>query len=205
MSSQPIQAGQLLGFLDEMLKTGRMNPQTAASKRKAVSAILDVVGEDQWADVTKIDLVKATILFGAGRGKDLKEISLQTYRQRFENAIKDFENHRINTRSTESYLKRNALSLSEYLPNVSEHIKPNALSPSASLSSLNERTPASDTTGLERYRLANIPNSLHEIVFPIPIRPSVTVRVVGIPSDLTFAEAQKISKVILALATDNDV
>jgi hypothetical protein len=43
-----------------------------------------------------------------------------------------------------------------------------------------------------------------EIVFPIPIRPDVVVKVVGLPSDLTKQEAARIGNVINALAILGD-
>jgi hypothetical protein len=41
----------------------------------------------------------------------------------------------------------------------------------------------------------------HEEIIPIQIRPDLVVRVQGIPHDLTKAEAEKISRVVLALSS----
>lgn len=38
-------------------------------------------------------------------------------------------------------------------------------------------------------------------VYPIPIREDVTVRIFGLPADLTAGEANKIAAVVKALAT----
>jgi hypothetical protein len=37
-------------------------------------------------------------------------------------------------------------------------------------------------------------------IFPVPLRDDVTVRIQGIPPDLTKAEAEKIARVVAALA-----
>lgn len=37
-------------------------------------------------------------------------------------------------------------------------------------------------------------------VYPIPIREDATVRIHGLPADLTKAEAEKIARVVMALA-----
>lgn len=41
-------------------------------------------------------------------------------------------------------------------------------------------------------------------VFPVPIREGVTVRIQGIPHDLTPDEAAKIARVIVAIAQPKD-
>jgi len=42
-------------------------------------------------------------------------------------------------------------------------------------------------------------------IVPIPIRADVTVRISGIPHDLTKAEAERIARVIIALAEPGDI
>lgn len=42
-------------------------------------------------------------------------------------------------------------------------------------------------------------------ITPVQIRPDLTVRIAGIPHDLTLAEAEKISRVVLALAYPKDI
>ena len=40
----------------------------------------------------------------------------------------------------------------------------------------------------------------HPRVYPIPIREDVTVRIFGLPVDLTVAEAEKIARIVKAMA-----
>ena len=39
-------------------------------------------------------------------------------------------------------------------------------------------------------------------IFPVPLRDDVTVRIQGLPHDLTRQEAEKIARVLVALAKD---
>lgn len=49
---------------------------------------------------------------------------------------------------------------------------------------------------------ANVGGKLIDVrVYPIPIRDDCTVRIFGIPHDMTRAEAEKMGRVICALAT----
>lgn len=41
------------------------------------------------------------------------------------------------------------------------------------------------------------------VVYPIPIRPGLIVRIANLPDDLTKAEAEKIAAVVMALAEGN--
>lgn len=44
--------------------------------------------------------------------------------------------------------------------------------------------------------------ALDDDIIPIPLRPDLVVRIGRLPRDLTVAEAEKIGRVVLALAVD---
>jgi hypothetical protein len=54
------------------------------------------------------------------------------------------------------------------------------------------------------YQTVNRPVDISAVDIPIPLRPGLIVRIEGIPTDLSGAEAQKIANVILAFGTPKD-
>lgn len=53
-------------------------------------------------------------------------------------------------------------------------------------------------TNQRAKRAACIQRALEDTIFPIPIRNGVTVRIQGLPHDLTSVEANKLAAVIMA-------
>ena len=102
--------------------------------------------------------------------------SIAVYKSRTESAIKDFAAYKTNPLS--------------FKPKVGQRKKESKAPPSVS------------TGQSEPIRsVASVPSfQAEDNIFPIPLRQNLTVRIAGIPADLTSAEARKISNVIMALA-----
>lgn len=172
----------LMEFLDFCGDKGLMNPQTAAARKASVSSFLSILDQMEASDVTILDLDLVTKKFLNLRGKDFKQESVKVYRSRVESSIRDFIAY-----------KKDPLS---FKPNIGQR----------------ERRPTEERqqVGTQQNGPAKQSNSMvsdqtvETMVFPIPIRPGLIVKVAGIPSDLTSSEARKISNVIIALAAPQE-
>jgi hypothetical protein len=170
----------LMDFLEFCGEKGLMNPQTAAARKASVSSFLSILDADEARDVTILDLDLVTTKFLNLRGKDFKQDSVKVYKSRVENSIRDFVAY-----------KNDPLG---FKPNIGQR----------------ERKPTDDKVVLK----SNTPKNTHSMqtvapephldamIFPIPIRPGLVVKVAGIPPDLSASEARKISNVIMALAIE---
>ncbi len=169
----------LLKFMDFLGDKGLMKPQTASSRKASAASLLSILSDEEAADVTKLDLEQITQRFLNLKGSAFKPESVKLYKARTESAIKDFIEY-----------KRDPLS---FKPSLSQRAARNS-----------GQKPKSETAIVDgEPKQSHAPNSSMQtegVVFPIPLRAGVTVKVAGIPADLKSIEARKISNVILALA-----
>src|SRR6202035_2619484 len=80
----------LLEFLDYLSNKGLMNRTTAASRKAAANKVLGILGEDEAADVSALDLDKVMSRFHNLEGANYTPESLNTYKSRLKSAIDDF-------------------------------------------------------------------------------------------------------------------
>ena len=156
-----------------------MNPQTASARKASAGSLLSILSEDEAADVTKLDLGQITQRFLNLKGSSFKPESVKVYKSRTESSIRDFAAYKKDPLSFKPALEQRAPR------NSDSKSKPPATEKSASTPSAQQNQMSFQTDGL---------------VFPIPLRPDVTIKIAGIPSDLTQAEARKIANVVAALA-----
>jgi hypothetical protein len=174
-----------LEFLDYVRKKGLMAPATAQARKAAVSRVLSVLDENEARDVTKIDLDQVMTQFGHLHGKDFTPQSLMTYKSRVRSALDDFAAYVDNPLG--------------FKPNIQARERASNGSNSSSAKSRTERGPAPQAQPPAATTPAEGP--MASSILPIPIRADLTVRVQGLPFDLTEAEAKKIASVIQAMAT----
>ena len=174
---------ELLQFLDFLADKGLMNSQTASSRKVAVGALLGILSEDEAADVTKLDIDQVTQRFHNLKGNSFRPDSVKLYKSRAQSAIRDFAAYKKDPLSFKPALEQRASR------NIDAKPKSPASDKTETTTSLPHASASFQTEGL---------------VFPIPLRPDVTVKIAGIPPDLTQAEARKISNVIAALAISDE-
>jgi hypothetical protein len=170
----------LMDFLEFCGEKGLMNPQTAAARKASVSSFLGILDENDAQDVTTLDLDVVTSKFLNLRGKDFKQDSVKVYKSRVESSIRDFVAY-----------KNDPLG---FKPNIGQRErKPSdeKVAPKANLQKGNQPAHVTPTDHLQ-----------DTMIFPIPIRPGLVVKVAGIPPDLSSSEARKIANVIMALAIE---
>lgn len=171
-----------LRFMDYLAQKGIMAPATARSRKAALSKVLSVLDKDEAVDVTQIDLDHTMHRFSNLQGQGYTPQSLQTYKSRVKSALEDFSAYlenplgfrpALNKRTTKTSVKKEAPDNGSNGPSPGE--------PYQSRPKLSE-------------------DFVNPTILPIPIRPDVTVRIQGLPFDLTQQEAAKISAVVRAMA-----
>lgn len=175
----------LLAFLDFLATKGLMTVGTVNGRKAAIRTLFGVLDEAELADVTSLNLDEVSMRFLNKRGAEFKPESVRVYKSRVAGAIEDFKKYRADPLN---------FKVANAPKPVTRIVKP-AASQSKEAAASVDQSPQ-QTTGVFL--------SPSEIVFPIPIRPDVVVKVVGLPSDLTKMEAARIGNVINALAVLGD-
>lgn len=173
-----------LEFLDYVAKKGLMAPATARARKAAVSRVLSVLDDDEARDISKIDLDQVMTQFSHLHGKEFTPQSLMTYKSRVRSALSDFA----------AYLD-NPLGFKPSLQ--ARERASNGSKPSTTKASGDRTAPAPPPAPPGAI---NFDGPMASSILPIPIRADLTVRVQGLPFDLTEAEAKRIASVIQAMA-----
>lgn len=171
----------LTEFLDYLADKGLMNAATVSARKAAVNKVLGFLDASEVEDVTAVDLDSVMYRFQNRYRSEYSPPSLAAYKSRVRSAIEDFSKFQKDPAS--------------YRP------------ARASVSRKNrERTKSADRETADRS-LETPPIQLYDgptDIIPIPIRNGLTVRISGVPYDLTRSEAAKIANVIRAMATSED-
>lgn len=141
--------------------------------------------EEEAADLRNLDVDDLMTRFANLKGGEFTPGSLNTYKSRFSAALKDFLRY-----------KNDPLS---FKPGIAQRTRKSTKGKlnKSSTSVIQEEPPA--------YLIHPSRDTQESIVFPIPIREGVTVKIAGLPSNLTKNEALKIANVISALVQIDDV
>lgn len=179
-------------FLDYVIEKGLMKPETAKGRKRASNSILGILESDECTDLRQIDVDLVSHRFANLQGAGFKPASLKVYQSRLRSALSDFFRYiedpigfksAASPRVTKGYEK-------------GKTTNKNTSKTEGSHKSSGPVVEDADNTEAK----AETHSSL---VFPIPIRPGLIVKVSNIPDDLTQAEAEKLSAVIKALAMPN--
>lgn len=176
----------LLEFLDFLANKGLLNRSTAISRKAAVNTLLSILSPDEAADLRSLNLDDLVLRFMNIKGNEFKPESVRVYKSRLTSVLDDYGRYKKDPLGFRPRIApRERVEKSPRTGND----KPNGSqgNPRSGSGELGEAPPSSD-------------DPIQSIVFPIPIRPGIIVKVAGIPSDLTPDEAQKIGNVILALS-----
>lgn len=169
----------LLEFLDFLGNKGLMNAATVAARKAATNTFLGILPDEELNDLRSLDLNLVEKRFFNLKGTQFKPASVKVYKSRVSSALTDLKNYRADPASFKG---------STTAPKNSPSVKIEKETTSYQSSKANEKP------------VITAP----EYSFPVPIRPDVIVRIIGIPSDLTKKEATRIANIVLALANDAD-
>jgi hypothetical protein len=173
----------LLEFIDYLANKGLMNKTTASARKAAANRVLGILDDAEANDVSKIDLDEVMTRFHNLEGAKFTPDSLNTYKSRLKSAIEDFVRYQrdpLNFRPTTQNTGRR----------LAERQKP-AGNAETSRKSVNPPVASAEAP----------PASVS--ILPIPIRPDLTIKIQGLPYDLTPQEALKIANVVRAMAVSD--
>lgn len=168
---------KLIEFLDYLADKGLMAKATISARKAAAGKVLGILGAEEAADVTVLNLDDVIRRFQNLEGKNYTPGSLTTYLSRTKSAIDDFK----------AYID-NPLA---FRPSVQSRV---------TRKSEIKRETATTAEGLATPEKHPVRQPLSESILPIQIRAGTTVFIQGLPYDLTEAEATKIANVIKAYA-----
>jgi hypothetical protein len=168
----------LLEFLDYLSTKGLMNKDTAAAKKAAANRVLGILDDEEAKDVSILDIDELMSRFHNLEGAKFTPESLNTYKSRLRSAIDDFLRYQrdpLNFRVSGSAPRSERSKTTA--PEQKKETRSQGRSPGAF-----EAPPATVN------------------IIPIQIRADLTVKIQGLPFDLTTSEAAKIANVVKALA-----
>lgn len=170
----------LLTFLKDVVVAGHMPAATARSRSQAARALMAYFTEGERNDLRILELDALRARLAEDQGGSLRPEVADLYIERFECALEDFLPFAEALGESETGIAPQPVPAAEYAP---------------------EERPE-DRRALESARL-RFDRNRSDIV-PIPLPRGSTVYVHGLPPDLSPAEAEKIARVVAALADDGD-
>jgi hypothetical protein len=173
----------LLEFLDYLAKKGLMNRTTAAARKASANQVLGILDESAASDVSKLDLDAIMARFHHLHGSRYTPETLNVYKSRTKSAIDDFLRYQRDPLNFKPGIQPSQRKADQPKPKPSPS-KNNIVRSETAQGSAIEPPPAAVN------------------ILPIPIRPDLTVKIQGLPFDLTISEATKIANVIKAMASE---
>mgnify|MGYP001573336483 FL=1 len=186
MTESKYSAQELYKFLDYASKKGLLKKNTATSRKIASMKILEILDDSDKTDLRNIDLDDVFNRFQNRSGSNFKPESLGVYKSRFKSALDDFMRWSENPSAFRPSVKSRTARSGEAQDGQQKNTKA-ATSSSRKRGSMSRPGVSTDL-------------DVHGVVFPIPIRQGVVVKIANIPNDLTKEEASKIAAVVHALA-----
>ncbi len=171
-------------FFEYLANKGLVNPNTVAARKAAANKMLSVLDGQEASDLRSVDLDRVATQFFNLHGKHFTPDSMVTYKSRLKSGIDDFIKYTTNPSSFKPDAPR-----PRSATKVEGHEPKNGSSSNGTNSSTNE-----SSSGFQQ----------NENIFPIPVRQGLVVKLIGLPSDLTKKEAQKIANVVMAFAVVDD-
>lgn len=177
-------------FLEYTIDKGILKAETAKSRRVASNKILEKLGPEERADLRLVNLDVEADRFANRQGGDYLPASLQVYKSRARSALTDFFAYVDNPMTFKPAGASRAVA------------KANGGTPKKASGGAGQAAPQNGVTAAPQLPVAPAPSvETHDhLVFPIPIRPGLVVKLMHIPADLSTGEAEKIAQVVRALA-----
>jgi len=173
---------ELNKFLDYTRSKGLMKPATVAARKAAVNNVLGILTPEETKDVRELNLDDVALRFANLKGSAFKPESIRVYKSRVAVSIADFIQYRKNPIT----------------------FKPNASGQRNDSSPKRDKNEKPPVRGKAPQGRNIVEAETSDVIFPIPLRPNLVVKLVGIPGDLSKREAQKIANVVIALAVDGE-
>lgn len=179
----------VIEFQDYQANKGLLARGTAMARKAALGKVLGILSEEEAQDITNLDLDGLMIRFSNLQGKDYTPGSMMTYKSRVKAALDDFEAYLTNPLGFRPNIVRRERAAK--VDKISPSRKSSAPSPDVTMHSDQQV----DSTGKP-----SLGGFSEENILPIPLRADLTVRIQGLPFDMTPTEARRIANVVLAMA-----
>ncbi len=170
----------LLDFLSHAGDRGLMPTATAQALAVAVRNVFDVLGDEEQADLRKLDIETAIKRFNNKRAKDFNPSSLKEYARRVRRALELYHQWRENPADFSVKTRTSSASQKEKVTQVEAHSVANPTFQAP------DRSPVFTTIG--GYQSA------------FPVRPGRVVTLLNVPEDLTTSEAERLAQFVRMLA-----
>lgn len=174
-------------FADYVIEKGLMKPETAKARKRAANSILGILGPSEVEDLRSINVDHVSQRFANLQGIGFKPASLKVYKSRLKSVLADYFLYVEDPINFKSTVNTRMSTSSDKKPKNGKTKEKTIANGDAS------HVPSASNHHLEAEKHGSL-------VFPIPIRPGLIVKMLNIPDNLTKAEAEKISAVIRALA-----
>jgi hypothetical protein len=174
-------------FLEYLGEKGMVPQATASARRTAAFKVLAVLSDEEAQDVIDLDIDHVMSRFDNLNLHQYTPESLQSYRSRLKTALSDFR----------AYSENPVL----FRPNGKVRQRQKAASGATQESRKKHPVvvPSAPPSGFSTAPAVDLPNVSQ---LPIQLRQNLTVRIFGLPFDLTKQEAQKIANIVLAHASE---
>jgi hypothetical protein len=172
----------LFDFLNHASDRGLMPVPATQALAAACRAVFSILGEEERADVTAIDIDAVFKRFENKRAKEFNPSSLKEYRRRVARAVELFANWRsspadfsVKTRTTHQRKPKHPISSTEADPMTPENF-----------TAVTALTPQMAGT--------------HQLSFPV--RPGGVITLSNVPVDLSAAEAERLAQFVKLLVVE---
>ena len=175
MTDRDYSEAAFLEFLRQGTVAGVIRPGTARSRKKAAEQLLVQLKSNERLDLRQLDVDELCTRFHKLQGSTIRPETLQIYNERLKAGLRDFF---------------------RWIEDPNSFTSVEGETPEVQL------VAARDDPGQASAReelVLNPPRSPHEI-FPVPIREDLVVYLQNVPLDLTPQEAERIARVVKALA-----
>lgn len=161
-----------------------MKRQTAASRKAVVNKVFGALDDADRDDVLAVDVNTIIERFVNLEGRNYTPESLQTYKSRLKSTLDDFSSYRQDPLS--------------FRPSAHQRAARQSKAQSNSSSTAPDKPSIMTSLGADNTAARVIDTPVN--ILPIQIRADLTIKIQGLPFDMTVAEANKLAAVIKALA-----
>ncbi len=174
----------LLAFLEYLAEKGLMKRQTVAARKAVANKVFSALDASDREDVLSVNIDEIIDRFVNLEGNKYTPESLQTYKSRLKSTVEDFASYRKDPMS--------------FKPSVQQRAARRPKTRSDANADFDENVTFSPESKIEPAETRSIDQPAS--IIPIPLRADLTIKIQGLPFDLTVAEANKLAAVIKAYA-----
>ncbi|MDJ0653990.1 MAG: hypothetical protein QNJ40_07550 [Xanthomonadales bacterium] len=181
MESNKFSRDGLLDFLKQSAIAGALNPATARSRRNAAEQLLTQLTTEEASDLRQLDVDELCSRFHKLQDSSIRPETLKIYNSRLKSALQDYF---------------------AWLDNPDDFVSAGGETRPQPVKRAQAGRKSAEEKALEGIRLTA--TSMPADLLPIPLRPDRVVYIQNLPLDLTADEAEKIQRVVGALAVARD-